>query len=68
MSSSWFDALSIGGTTVPDLFKNGIEMLELDAGVLSRKAPVDSDLLVIAFSFPGSHFLPQLGLLPNTPI
>jgi len=43
-------------------------MLELDAGVLSRKAPIDAHLLVIAFDFPGGHFLPQLNLLPKTPI
>src|SRR5260221_3453596 len=68
MSSRWFDALCIGGTTVTGLFKNRKEMLELDANVLSREAPIESDLLVIAVSCPGSHFLPQLGLLPNTPI
>ncbi len=48
--------------------KNRIEPLELDSRLLGGKAPIDFDLLHVAFRFPRSHLLPKCLFLADPPI
>jgi hypothetical protein len=48
--------------------KNRIEPLELNSRVLGSKAPIDFELLHVAFRFPRSHLLPKCLFLADPPI
>jgi hypothetical protein len=48
--------------------KNRIEPLELHSRVLGSKAPIDFDLLRVAFRLPCSHLLPKRLFLADPPI
>src|SRR6266568_699462 len=48
--------------------KNRIEPLELNSRVLGSKAPIDFDLLRVAFRLPRSHLLPKRLFLADPPI